>query len=831
MRGAAGSLLFILGALSLGGPAAASGAPACVAPASAPAPPAGWVPPLDRIVTVHVRDISLREALDRLAAAGRVRLSYSPEALPLDRAVCVALDSVSLGLALARLLDGVSVTPVIAAADHVVLAPVRPETSPEPANPIVLDRIVVTGTAAGAAQRALPVAIDVLDGRELAARSAGTMAEALNGAVPGIWLWEQSPLNLVAGYGSIRGASSFGLSYPKVYIDGIEVANPLLLTRLTPDAIERVEVIRGPQGAALYGADAISGVTNIVTRLGAPDEAGPRVRLESGLGLSTSDFSPGQVLGQNYQLAMRSGSNTRSAGLTVVGETDGAFVAGAYARRLDAAGSARSVGSKTILTGTLRLYAARAASPLSPILTDALAPSGSSSRLVPSSGTQSVVEYTAGTTFKLVPDDRWTHTLVAGLDGYNLSGVPDDRTPIPAAADSALRAARGVATRGTLRWTSGVRVGLGAHASTDLTLVAEQSVLRQATAGQSAPLREGEQQTTYSTNVIEWRSTSGVSALASTALLDRFFVSGGLRVQGATGAGAVTIPMVGGAWAAARGSVTLKLRAAYGDGVRWPQTTARQAFVEGVRPGTAVAGLTPERQSGVEGGFDLMVGHALTLQVTRFDQTASGLIQWVSVPGDSSGGGSGSGGGGGEGSGGGRRIGYEFQNVGEITNRGWEIQGSLVRGALSLIGTVSLVDSRVRRVASGYTGDLEPGDRMLQVPARTMSLTATWSGARWSGSVTAYRAEDWINYDRLALARAFRVDSDPSRDLVGPALRPYWLVYSGITHLRATAAWSLGPRLALTLSGDNLLNRQTGEPDNVTVLPGRTLSVGLRAGW
>lgn len=776
--------------------------------------------PLDRIVTFHVRDISLREALDRLAAVARVRISYSPEFLPLDRAVCVTLDSVALGVALAQLLDDASVTPVIASVDQIVLAPVRSDASPETDAPIVLDRVVVTGSAAGAARRALPVAIDIVDGRDLAVRSAGTMAEGLNSAVPGIWLWEQSPSNLVAGYGSIRGASSFGLSYPKVYIDGIEVANPLLLTRLTPDAIERIEVIRGPQGAALYGADAISGVTNIITRLGTTDGTGPRLRLESRVGMASSDFAPGQVLGQSYLLAMRSGSNTRSAGLTVVGESDGAFVPGAYARRLDAAGSARRVGSRSILTGTLRFYAARAASPLSPILIDSLRGTESSSQFVPAATTQSVVEYTAGMTFKLVPNDRWTHTLTAGFDGYALNGVPDDRTPIPAAADSALRAARGAATRGTLRLSSSMRVGLGTHASTDLTLLADQSVLRQLTAGQSAPLRQGEHQTLYGMDVTQWRSITGVSALASTTLLDRFFVNGGLRVEGTTGAGTATIPMLGAAWTPARGAVTLKLRAAYGDGVRWPEAAPRQALVEGVRAGTAVAGLGPERQSGVEGGFDLIIARALTVQVTRFDQRASGLIQWVSVPGDSSGPGPSTG----------RHIGYEFQNVGEITNRGWEVQGSLARGGLSLIATLSLVDSRVQRLASGYTGDLAPGDRMLQVPARTMSLTAAWTGSRWSGSVTAYRAEDWINYDRLALTQAFREDSGPVRNFVGPSLRQYWRTYPGITHLRATASWSFSPRLALTLSGDNLLNQQTGEPDNVTVLPGRTVSLGLRAG-
>jgi iron complex outermembrane receptor protein len=36
-----------------------------------------------------------------------------------------------------------------------------------------------------------------------------------------------------------------------VYVDGIGVANPLLLTAVNPETVERIEIIRGPQGAAL----------------------------------------------------------------------------------------------------------------------------------------------------------------------------------------------------------------------------------------------------------------------------------------------------------------------------------------------------------------------------------------------------------------------------------------------------------------------------------------------------------------------------------------------------------------------------------------------------
>ena len=79
-------------------------------------------------------------------------------------------------------------------------------------------------------------------------------------------MWSQSPSSAIGRFGSVRGASSFGVTSPKIYVDGIEVANPLVLTQFDPERIERVEVIRGPQGAALYGSGAISGVVNIITR-------------------------------------------------------------------------------------------------------------------------------------------------------------------------------------------------------------------------------------------------------------------------------------------------------------------------------------------------------------------------------------------------------------------------------------------------------------------------------------------------------------------------------------------------------------------------------------
>ncbi|NOT08771.1 MAG: TonB-dependent receptor [Gemmatimonadales bacterium] len=827
MRVPGGALLLLPALVFLGRPAPVGASLTCTAASdSAAAGTDASGSPLLRLVSFHSREISLRDALDRIAASARVRLSYSAEALPLDRRLCLAFDGTTVGGALAALFAGSAIRFVAVGADHIVLAPAPADAKLAERPPVILDRIVVTGRADGATQRALPIALDILDGRDLAGRLTVTMSQALNSAVPGLWMWEQSPVSVLAKYGSIRGASSFGMSYPKVYIDGIQVANPLLLTRLMPESIERIEVIRGPQGAALYGADAISGVTNIVSRHDAAED-GPRAKMSAGLGLASSAYSAGGAVQQDYGFSLRAGSNTRSVGLTVAAGALGAYVPSAYSRHLSVVGVGKRVGAKSILTGTARFFGLRTGTARSPLLSTVVPPGG----MMPIAGTQSMSEYTLGMTAKFFPGDRWQHTLVAGLDGYALDGVPDDRSPIPSAAAVALNDARGSAARATLRASSVLRLKTGTREAADLTLSAEQSFLRERAAEDQVPPRKPggppppPRPPLAGADVVRWRGNTGLTAQVNAAWREQLFLVGGVRVErdeGSAGVGRfATLPMVGVAWARELDGVSFKLRGAYGKGIRWPETPVRETLWEGARPGGMAPSLAPEEQSGLEGGVDLAVGNVLSLQVTRFDQVASGLIQRVTVLGDTAGAPGPNA----------RPLRFQLQNVGEIRNRGWEAQAGVRRGPVALAVSWSRVDSRVRRVAANYSGELMPGDRMLEVPSSTVGVTASYAGRGWLGALTAYRAMDWINYDRVALAHAFAGPNRPPRDFVGRNLRAFWREYPGVTHLKASGAFQLRRRFEVTLSADNLLNRQTGEPDNITVLPGRTMSFGLRTSF
>jgi iron complex outermembrane receptor protein len=709
--------------------------------------------------------------------------------------------------------------------------------------------VVVTGSTVGASQRALPVALDVVQGPQLAERAASSLSGSLNGVVPGLWLWEQSPLSMLARYGSIRGASSFGVSYPKVYVDGIEVANSLLVTHLDPESVSRIEVIRGPQGAALYGADAISGVMNIVTRQEGPEGGAPRREIRTEGGATSSDYS-NSVFSQSHALSLRTGTNAKSARLGMTFTTLGAFIPGASSQQLTANGGVRFVRSRGVVTGTLRFFAQDARTPASPLLAgldlwspDAYRQAGflrnnvfppgpgehgdsisrrrldSLSRLVvlDSSDRQSVRQYTIGANGTFAQSDRWTHSAVVGVDGYRLRSASILDGAFPSALDSALRAATGNAVRTTVRASSVGQFGNPETTAATVTLAAEHSYVRDETVTRNPfaefdpaggpPRRE----------LTETRSNAGLIGQVSASFRETLFLSGGLRVERNTGLSGIgeiaTLPMFGASAVRSFGISTLKLRAAYGKGIRPPQTSSRAGTLMGLH-----GNLSPEEQSGIEAGADLFVGRFVALHATRFDQRASGLIQPVSVYAASAT----------DSMPHYRRIAYELQNVGEITNRGWELGGSLANGPWSIGGSFSQVDSRVSKLASQYTGDLQPGDRMLEVPARTLGVNAGYNHGRLSMSWRVSRASDWINYDRLSLLSAFASDKNDLGQFVGSQLRSYWKTYDGVTRIGGRIGFALARGMSFTLDGENLLDEQRGEPDNVTVLPGRTLSAGLR---
>jgi vitamin B12 transporter len=180
-----------------------------------------------------------------------------------------------------------------------VAAPVRPASvpaAPAPAPPQPTE-VVVTADREPEPISRTGSSIGVIKGETLATSNPGSLVDALR-TVPGVDVSESG------GPGSttnvrLRGANT---GQTLVMIDGIRVNDPTAASgdfdfaMFAPSAIERIEVLKGPQ-SALYGSDAMGGVVNIITKKG----SGPaqfNVRTEAG----------------SYGTAVTNGSVTGSSG-------------------------------------------------------------------------------------------------------------------------------------------------------------------------------------------------------------------------------------------------------------------------------------------------------------------------------------------------------------------------------------------------------------------------------------------------------------------------------------------------------------------------------------
>jgi len=135
----------------------------------------------------------------------------------------------------------------------------------DPPTPLELRGLVVTATPVPLPKGALGSHVTVLQGDDLRARGIATVTEALQQRA-GISIVRSGSFGALSSL-FLRGGES---DYVQVMIDGVPINQPggaVDLAGLTTEAVERIEVVRGP-ASALNGSDAVAGVVNIITRKG-----------------------------------------------------------------------------------------------------------------------------------------------------------------------------------------------------------------------------------------------------------------------------------------------------------------------------------------------------------------------------------------------------------------------------------------------------------------------------------------------------------------------------------------------------------------------------------
>src|SRR5919201_3352505 len=146
----------------------------------------------------------------------------------------------------------------------------------------IFEEQVVTASARSSSETKSPASLTVISGDEIRLSGAATIPEILR-RVQGIDIAEMNPSDTNV---SIRGFNRRLANKVLVLVDGRSVYQDFLGGTFWPvidvdiQNIDRIEVIRGP-GSALYGANAFSGVVNIITRTG-EEVSGARAFVQAG---------------------------------------------------------------------------------------------------------------------------------------------------------------------------------------------------------------------------------------------------------------------------------------------------------------------------------------------------------------------------------------------------------------------------------------------------------------------------------------------------------------------------------------------------------------------
>jgi TonB-linked SusC/RagA family outer membrane protein len=131
-----------------------------------------------------------------------------------------------------------------------------------------MSEVVVTGTGTAVSKRKLAFAVESISGDKLPKVPTADVGSALVGTIPGAQITSVGgspgqPVNiLLRGINSIRAGT-----LPMILVDGVEV-KATSLESLDLNSYERIEIVQGPAGAQIYGAQGSNGVIQLFTKKG-----------------------------------------------------------------------------------------------------------------------------------------------------------------------------------------------------------------------------------------------------------------------------------------------------------------------------------------------------------------------------------------------------------------------------------------------------------------------------------------------------------------------------------------------------------------------------------
>lgn len=188
-----------------------------------------------------------------------------------------------------------------------------------------MEALLVGGNLTARKRKAEANTITVLDAKTLEKIPGNTLDQVFRGWVPGTY-----SINFPGepeGYPAlnIRGVFSGELSTIAVYVDGIEYAGGAgYLFQLDKNNIERIEIVKGPGAATLYGTGSNGGIVQIFTKK--PKENQTTVSLTTSAGFYKSKWVKQDPFQQMHNIETRTGFKNMAITLGGSYRTVGAYL-------------------------------------------------------------------------------------------------------------------------------------------------------------------------------------------------------------------------------------------------------------------------------------------------------------------------------------------------------------------------------------------------------------------------------------------------------------------------------------------------------------------------